>query len=255
VVTDTTAARRRLAAFTAALALGVSVGLAAQTADERVAARALVEKRSAAVVMVLATVKLRAPSGGRENARDVSVQVNGTVLDPSGLTVLSLSALEPGSLSGRGRGGEITSETADLRIRTVDEREVPARVILRDADLDLVFIRPIDAPAAPMTAVDAPLSTPGLLDLVVIVHRTPELLGWKTFASFAYVQLVTEKPQPYYLIGPAAAVAGGLGFPIFDAKGGFVGIMARIGGARTGGLPAVVPAEDIREIAKQATGR
>jgi hypothetical protein len=227
----------------------------AQTADERAAARALVDKRSAAVVMVLATVKMRAPSGGRENARDVPVQVNATVIEPNGLSVLSLYALEPGSMTGRGRGGEVTSETADLRIRTVDERELPARVVLRDPDLDLVFIRPIDPPAVPMTAIDAPMSTPSLLDLVVIVQRTPETLGWKTFASFAYVQMVMEKPQPYYLVGPAAAAAGGLGFPIFDASGGFVGVMARIGGARTGGLAAVVPAEDVREIAKQATER
>ena len=248
--------------FTRTLAIALIVTgwapaiLPAQTADERAAARALVDKRSAAVVMVLATVKMRAPSGGRENARDVPVQVNATVLDPNGLAVMSLYALEPGSMqTGRGRGGEVTSETADLRIRTVDDREVPARVVLRDPDLDLVFIRPVDPPASPMTAIDGPTSTPSLLDLVVVVQRTPESLGWKTFASFGYVQMVMEKPQPYYVIGPAASAAGGLGFPVFDATGGFVGVMARIGGARTGGLAAVVPAEDVREIAKQATGR
>jgi hypothetical protein len=246
----------RLVVLSAALSVSAPAVLPAQTADERATARALVEKRQTAVVMVLATLKMRAPTGGRENARDVSVQANGTVLEPNGLTVLSLSALEPGSLlSGRGRGGEITSETADLRIRTADDRELPARVVLRDADLDLVYIRPVDPPTSPMASVDAPTSTPALLDLVIVLRRAPEVLGWKTYASFAYVQMATEKPQPYLLIGPGDSIAGGFGFPIFDAKGGFVGIMARIGGTRTLALPAVVPAEDIREIAKQATGR
>ncbi len=238
-----------------ALALCAPDTLMAQSADERAAARAIVDKRSAAVVMVQATIKMRAPSGGRENARDLPMQVNGTVLEPSGLTVMSLSALEPGSaVAGRGRGGEISSEAIDLRIRTADDREVPARVVLRDPDLDLVFLRPVDPLPAPMTAVDGAAAAPALLDMVVIVQRTPESLGWKTFASFAYVQMLMEKPQPYYLVGPPASVAGGLGFPIFDVKGGFVGVMARLGGSRAA-VAAVVPAEDIREIAKQATAR
>jgi len=254
VVTETTVVRRRLPVFMAALALSLPVALHAQTVEERATARALVEKRQAAVVMVLATVKMRAPSGGRENARDLPVQVNATVLEPNGLTVMSLTALEPGALTARGRGGEITSETTDLRIRTVDDREVPARVVLRDPDLDLAFIRPVDPPASPMTAIEGPASAPSLLDLVIVVQRTAESLGWKTFASFGYVQMVMEKPQPYFIIGPAASAAGGLGFPVFDGKGGFVGIMVRVGN-RTGGVAAVVPAQDIREIAKQATGR
>jgi hypothetical protein len=249
-----------VAVTTRAVALALSLGLLpatalAQSAEERAAARALVETRSAAVVMVLATVKMRAPSGGRENARDLPVQVNATVLEPNGLTVMSLTALEPGALAARGRGGEITSETTDLRIRMADDREVPARVVLRDPDLDLVFIRPVSPPATPMTAIEAPASMPALLDLVIVVQRTAESLGWKTFASFGYVQMVMEKPQPFFIVGPPASAAGGLGFPVFDGRGGFVGVMARVGGSRAGGVAAVVPADDIREIAKQATGR
>ena len=50
-----------------AMAAGVAPA-AAQTADERAAARDVVKKRGDAVVMVLATIKLRVNIGGRGTA-------------------------------------------------------------------------------------------------------------------------------------------------------------------------------------------
>jgi hypothetical protein len=245
--------RSRLLALV--LGLGVPVTAVAQTPDERTAARDVAERRGAAVVMVLATVKTRMAQGSREATRDVAVQTNGTVIDADGLTVLALSSIEPGSLlSGRGRG-EVTTETADLRIRTVDGRELPARIVLRDPDLDLLFIRPVEAPSAALAAADGPPATPALMDLLVALQRTSENSGWRTFASFAYVQMVVDRPQPFFVVSTGGFFAGALGFPFFDVNGRFVGVMARVGGPRTSPLPAIVPADDIREIAKQAVER
>ena len=236
-------------------ALVLPITAFAQTPEERTAARALVERRGPAVVMVLATVKTRMAAGSRETMRDIPVQTNATVLDASGLTVMALSSIEPGALlQGGRRGGEVSTETADLRIRTADDRELPARIVLRDADLDLLFIRPVDAPPAPLTAADGPAGTPVLMDLLVALQRTSENSGWRTFASFAYVQMVVDRPQPFYVLS-SAGLGGALGFPVFDLSARFVGIMARVGGPRASPLPAIVPAQDIREIAKQATGR
>lgn len=234
-------------------AITVPVLTAAQIPEERAAARNLAATRGPAVVMVLATVKT--PPSGRGAARDVPIQTNATVIEPNGLAVMPLSAIDAGSLMA-GRGGPAgPAETADLRMRTADGRELPARVVLRDPDLDLVFIRPVDPPAAPMTAADGPAGTPSLMDLVVVLQRTSESSGWTTWASFAYVQMVIDRPRPYYVVPTATLYGGGLGSPVFDPSGRFLGIMARIGGARTNPQPAVVPAEDIREIAKQAAGK
>ncbi len=242
-----------LVALISALLLPTSA--LAQTPEERTAARALAERRGPAVVMVLATVKTRMAAGSRETMRDIPVQTNATVLDSSGLTVMALSSIEPGALlSGRG-GREVSTETADLRIRTADDRELPARIVLRDADLDLLFIRPVDAPPAPLTAADGPAGTPVLMDLLVALQRTTENSGWRTFASFAYVQMVVDRPQPFYVLSSSGLYGGALGFPVFDLNARFVGIMARVGGPRASPLPAIVPADDIREIAKQAAGR
>ena len=229
----------------------------AQSAEDRIAAREVIKKRSDAVVMVTATVKVRANIGGNEQTVDQSAQTNATVLDPNGLTVLPLSALQPDDVMSRSissRVGpntrvEITSEPSEIKIHAAGGREIGAKLILRDQDLDLAFIRPTEALSSPMTAVDGPAAIPTILDLLLVVQRTPESTGWSTSAAFGNVQLVIEKPRTYYQIaGPMP-----LGAPLFDTAGRFVGVtVVRNPGARgTPALTGVLPANDIRDVAKQ----
>jgi hypothetical protein len=239
--------------FTTLLALifvlGAGAGAEAQSPEERAAARELVARRSEAIVMVLATVKTRMNIGGREATRDQSVQANATVLDPTGLAVMALSVLEPGEIANRTMGpGGVSTEISDLRMRRPDGQEIPAKVVLRDSDLDLVFVKPTEPPSAPMPAVDAPSGVPALLDVLVVLQRTGETTGWRPLATLSYVQMTVDRPRTYH----ALSVTPALGAAVFDTRGRFVGIIVRVGGARTNPLPAVLPADDIREVAGQA---
>ena len=256
---------RILGALVAACVLATASSSFAQTSEERATARELVKKRGDAVVMVLATIKLRVNMGGQERPSDQAMQANATVLDPSGLAVLSLQTLQPDSsyerqLSARMGGGgrvEVTSEIADLRMHLGDGRELPARLILKDEDLDLAFIRPTEPPPSPLAFVDmGNTSKPSLLDLLLVIQRTTETTGWMPSASFGTVQLVLDKPRTYYLVTFNSVGGGGLGSPLFDATGKFVGVMVmRDTGTRGSTSPGVLPAEDIREVAKQAPGK
>lgn len=235
-----------------ALILSLAAPAFAQTPEERAAARDLATKRGPAVVMVLATLKARRVVNGRESAGDVPVQTNGTVLDATGLTVLPLSAIEPGpSAFGRG-GGEVSTELTELRMHLGDGRELSARVVLRDPDLDLVLIRPTDDVPAPLTAIDATNGTVNLADLGIVIQRASESSGWRTFVGFTYVQMVVERPRPYYLLALGSLNGLGLGNPVFDATGKFLGIISQVGGTRATPRPALVPATDVRDLAKQA---
>jgi hypothetical protein len=252
--------------FRAALALaGVLMGAPAagraQTPDERATARDIVKKRGDAVIMVLATIKLRINIGGREQASDQATQANATVLDPSGLTVLSLSSLQPDDLMTRtltqrmpaGTKVDVSSEPADIRMHLADGRELPAKIVLRDEDLDLAFVRPTDALPAPLTSIDAADSTPALLDPVLLLQRTNEATGWETSASIGNVQLVINKPRTYYQVAIPTLGGSGLGSPIFDLTGHFVGIVVlRNTGSRGTAAPGVLPSADVRDVAKQA---
>jgi len=247
----------------AGLIIGMVAAMAltarAQTADERAASREIVKKRGDAVVMVLATVKLHINQGGREQPIDQATQANATVLDATGLAVMSLSTLQPDAqferqLSARSGAGkvEVTSEATDVRMR-FGEREVPARMVLKDEDLDLAFVRPVEPPATPVTFIDAATGKPNLLDPLLVLQRTSENTGWLAAAGFGQVQLIIDKPRTYYLVSFPSVGGGGLGSPLFDMAGRFVGvIVVRSTGQRGSGSPGVLPAEDIREVAKQA---
>ncbi|HET9370424.1 MAG TPA: hypothetical protein VFO19_09255 [Vicinamibacterales bacterium] len=258
------------------LVLALPAAVRGQTPDERAAARTIVAKHGPALVTVLATVKIRMTMAGREAPpNEENIQSNATLIAADGLAVMPLSALEPGAMmsslfarmdSGAG-GVDVKSELTNLRMRMADGKEVPARVALRDTDLDLAFLHPVEPLAAPAAFVDAPSARVQPMDLLVVISRLGEMAGWQASGTFVPVMAVLDKPRTAYF-----AAANGVGGAAFDTTGKFVGITVFFskgksgsgGGSMsmlTGGMnaldslglmPVVVPADDIREVAKQA---
>ena len=88
------------------------------------------------------------------------------MVDPSGLTVLALSACDPTEMYQRMMSEEASKfkldiEVTDLKILLDDGTEIPSEIVLRDKDMDLAFIRPKTKPASPMAAVDLAKAAPG----------------------------------------------------------------------------------------------
>src|SRR5881296_2706666 len=147
-----------LTGFVVALVLALT--LPARADDEiAVKGREIFEKYQHATVTVQLVLKSKMSMtgfGGRSN--ESKQEATGTTIDPSGLTVLSLSATDPGSLlssmmTGEGEGGtdlkfKMENELTDVKILTHDGAELPAEVVLRDKDLDLAFLRPKQKPSA-----------------------------------------------------------------------------------------------------------
>ncbi len=207
------------------LVLASAAPVLAQSPEERAAARALVSKRGDAVVTLLGTLKTRMMFGGKEMpATEETLETNGTILEASGLTVISLTALEPGNLLGgimsqgmesAGMAGmkiDAKTEATELRLRLADGKEVPVRVVLRDEDLDLAFVSPVEPLATPVAFVDGPSGKPAPLDLLVGLTRLGPMAGWKVGATFSYVVAVIDKPRTAYLGG------AGLGGAVFDGS-------------------------------------
>lgn len=250
--------RHRWVVVLTTLSVSLAAQALAQTPDERAAARDLVSKHGAAVVLVMGTAKLRVTQGGKDvPTQDQRIQVHATLLDSAGLGVMSLTALDPSELMsanlsrGRSAGAAVTvsAETSDLRYRLADGKEVPVRVVLRDKELDLAFLRPVEKPAAPMAAIDVASARPAAIDPVIVLYRLPEFAEWQATSLFASVQAVIDKPRSFF------ALTGGVyGAPVFDARGRFVGVVLRLKNeADPANAPMVVlPANDIREVAKQA---
>ena len=267
---------KRIIAAVAVAGVLVAAG-AASAQDARVAARDVIKKWQEAVVNVRVVLKTRMSMGGREmQSADDSVDAVGTVIDPSGLTVMSLGSLNPGAMMNKivgasvgGGGGEnrveISSEPTDLKIRLPDGREMPAKIVLRDEDLDLAFIRPTAKPAAPLVAINlAESAKPALLEEMVVLSRLGRVGGWASSATLADIGAVIERPRTFYVLGGAPSA---MGTPAFSTAGKLVGLLtlrqvdpgrssmfSMMGGAEAMGLlPVILPAADVLEIAKQAT--
>jgi S1-C subfamily serine protease len=261
------------------IAAGALVALAAAgtpvlAQDDRAAGREIVKKWQNAIVTVRVVLKMRVSVGGREmQSMDESVETVGTVIDPSGLTVLSLGALNPGSMMNKMMGGggsgqermEFGSEPSDVKLRLSDGRELPARIVLRDEDLDLAFLRPTAKPDKPLVAINlADEGKPAMLDSVVVLTRLGRVGGWTPAASLQTIGAIIEKPRTFYVIETGSA--GGMGTPAFTPSGKVVGLLtmrsvqagrtgmfSMVGGSEgLGLLPVILPAADVRDIAQQA---
>ena len=245
----------------------------AQAQDTRTAARELMKKWQDAVVNVRVVVKLRMSMKGREmRSSDDTVEAIGTVIDPGGLTVVSLGSINPGGMmtkllgSSSGPDGvEISSEPTDVKLRLSDGREIQAAIVLRDEDLNIAFLRPTTAPDKPLVAIPlADGAQPAMLDEVIVFGRLGRVGGWVPAAALREIGAIIQKPRTFYVLSGEAA---GVGTPAFLLNGKLVGVLtlrqiaterasplAGMSGAEGLGLLAVIlPAADVLEIAKQAT--
>ena len=242
--------------------------------DTRVAARELVKKWQDAIVNIRVVVKMRMSMAGREmQSSDDTIEAVGTVIDPNGLTVVSLGAINPGAMmtkllgagAGAGQGVEISSEPTDVKIRLPDGREIQATIALRDEDLNLAFIRPTAAPDKPFVAINlVDAAQPGMLDEVVVLGRLGRVGGWVPAAALREIGGIVTKPRTFFVL---AGETAGVGAPAFLLNGKIVGILtlrqiandrpsafaAMNGPEGLGLLSVILPAADVLEIAKQVT--
>jgi hypothetical protein len=265
---------RRTAPAGMAAVLALCLVIPAGAQNTRAAGRDVIKKWQDAIVNVRIALKVRMSVAGREvQATDESVDTVGTVIDGSGLTVLSLGALNPGGMmnrimSGTSRSGqpqmELTSEPSDVKIRLPDGQELTAKIVLRDEDLDLAFLRPTTPPTRTLVAVNlADSAKPAILDEVLVLSRLGRVGGWTSSASVHDIGAIIERPRTFFVLGGSPS---GMGTPAFLPNGKVVGLltMRQIEASRTGmmglmsgteglGLLSVIlPAADVAEIAQQA---
>lgn len=255
------------------LIVAVASFSAAGRADELAATgRNLFTQYQHAVVTVQLVLKSKFSMGGMgERANESRQDVTGTVVDPSGLTVLALSATDPGQMMQSMLGGmseedmkfKLETELSDIKLLLHDGTEVPAEVVLRDKDLDLAFIRPKTKLAAPMTALD--LSRSGkaeVLDQVVTLNRLGNAAGRAYCASVERISAIVQRPRLFY-VPDSTMTTTSMGAPALTLDGNVLGVFvmrttaARSGAGLFGAQPnnvtaIILPADAVLKAAKQA---
>lgn len=256
-------------------ALLATVALASEETEK---GRAVAEKYRNTAVTVQLTVKMQMSFGGMGGEeQETKSEVTGTVISPDGLTVLSLSETDPMGIMGSMFGGmmdemDVNSRVTDAKILKEDGTEIPARIVLRDNDLDLAFVRPLEKPAEALPYVDLQSAgTAQILDVVVTLGRMGKVANRASATDFVGIRALVSRPRTYYVISMDATTM--LGSPVFNLDGQILGVIVlrTIKGSSTdamsgmaalfsgGGMmenmtPIILPASDILEVSAQAPG-
>jgi hypothetical protein len=249
-----------------------SCAVAPVCADDSVGAgRSVLKKYGEAVVTVQLVVNYNVSAGGNARQNESKTEAIGTVIDPGGLTVISLSSMDPSAiLKVRARAMQqdlkIDSEVKDAKILLADGGEVAAEIVLRDKDLDVAFLRPTAKPTKPFVAIDLRhTDTPQVLDVVICLNRLGKVASRVVAVSLESISALVERPRRFFVLEPGGS--SGVGSPVFAQSGATLGIIlirnaategeanfASIfsGASSLGFLPVIIPAGDLLEDAKQA---
>jgi S1-C subfamily serine protease len=258
---------KMLATMSAAVVL--SLNPPALRADEIAEkGRAIFDKYKHVVVTVHVVMKSKVSVSGRgAQSRENRLDLTGTVVDPSGLTVMSLSATDPGqlvqNLSGTGDDEsrfKMETELTEVKMMLEDGKETDADVVFKDKELDLVFIRPKVKPAAPMVTFDLSNSAnANLLDVVIALNRLGNAAGRSYAAAVERISAIVESPRLVY-IPETSITATALGAPAFTLDGKALGLFVMRAMKGRGGMFGVstdsvtgiiVPAADVLKAMKQ----
>lgn len=241
--------------------------LADQTAE---AARKIRQAYEKSIISLSAVLKFEAKGveGVGISDQERKAQCLAMIIDPSGLAVTALTNLSPqramSRIRIRSQTLEIDSQVEEVKYRLADGTELPARLLLKDEDLDLAFLgpqKPLDEETQAKIAA-IPLSeeatAPQPLDTVVILSRGGDDLDYTPMLHLTRVSALLDKPRTFYLCD-----GGMLGAPAFNLQGELLGIFCRCQKAESpesediirvqkAGGQMILPAADILRLLPQA---
>ena len=238
---------------------------AAPAADVTLQAREILSRAQKSIITVNALNKLEM---GGNNLSSQEASCTGLVIDASGLTVVSYSALNPmerlaaavkvrrsASGGGSGEAVKVKADLSRIQMRLEDGTEVPALIVLKDKELDVAFLVPDPKEGdkvPPFTAVK--MSSGGAvkeLDEVVAISRHAKDLGYQPIVTMGQVASLITKPRKMYDL----SVAPRPGSPVFLLNGQLLGVAITFGGesmSLSARETLVLPVLEITKLADQA---
>lgn len=181
----------------------------------------------------LVTIKyvLKGDEGGMGmfgDGGDREMEVTGVMIEPSGLVLVSNT--EMGGMMARfarmmqGMGGSPPKPT-DIKVLVGDDTQgVEAKLIARDSELDLAWVRIDKAPEKPYAHLDLTGSAaPKVGDYLYSVGRMGKFFDRAPVIHEFRLVGIAKKPRDLYIGGGA-----GMGLPVYNAAGDVVGITSLI---------------------------
>jgi S1-C subfamily serine protease len=243
------------------LLTALSIPLFAASGPLKTKATELSNSHKDSTLFISAVVSIELTAGSNPTQKEEKkVEMLGTVLSAEGLIVAPLSTIDlASSMDGRTVNTpqgpmkiSAKSDVKEVKILMPDGTETDAKIVLKDTDLDLVFLKPEKAASnfKPIPLADsAPLN---LLDDVIVLGRMNKELNREPMAATGEIISVIKKPR---LFGKISAPATGM--PVFNDQGKFLGIgINRLSSKSSGennvaSSSVLLPAADIADSASQ----
>ncbi len=222
-----------------------------------VASKQLIAAHQDSLVSITAVVKMSMSGGGTRGApQERKMDSPGTVIDASGLVVTSLTRLDPTALMASMGGGMrgIESSIQEVKVVMGDGTEIPGQIVLKDADLDLAFVRADTTSKEakgikflPIDLADSTKVSPG--EGLIGLARADETVGRVPGVRLDHVFTVAKRPREFVLVSSTDF----LGSPVYTESGKLVGIgILRPGRSVNRSSTAIAVADDVKEVAEQA---
>ncbi len=195
--------------------------------------QSLVAKQSAAIVTVKAVLKMQTKGGGASQSSESRTEMQGVVVDSSGLIMVSSVPFSPEKLMEMmGMPKESASDgpkiiPTDFKvIFERDEKEYPAFLAATDTTLGLTFIQITDLAGRTLTPVTfADVPAPALGDPVFALSRLSKGYDYALFYESARVSGAIAKPRAALMLDGGISE---LGLPIFTLSGAPVGVLTNV---------------------------
>ncbi len=200
--------------------------------DVPAAVQALVAKQAPAIVTVRAVLKVTAKGAGAQTAES-RTEMQGVVVDPSGLIMVSSVPFSPAKLMemmgvpADASDSVPTITPTDFKVVFANEdKEYPAFLAATDPTLGLTFLRIDDlAGRTPASVSFGGAASPALGDPVYALSRLSKGYDYAPFYTTARVSGVITKPRA------AVMLDGGisdLGLPVFSQTGDALGVLTSV---------------------------
>ncbi len=226
------------------------------------AARTLLDEHGKAIVHVAAVAKVTASGGGRNlGSRERKIEAMGMLISKD-LVLVPYSMLDPTSLmEGRMVQGPqgpmrmtVKADFEEVKVRFADGTETPARIILKDTDLDLGFVRLEPTEDDPLPEKLHTIALDGgaeakMLEEVIVLARLGKSLDRRPMVSLDRIAAVVKRPRTFYVARRTM-----LGAPVFTVQGKLLGYcVRRVSSGEDASHPRVIlPTADVARIAEQA---
>ncbi len=195
--------------------------------------QSLVAKQAPAIVTVKAVLKMDMKGGGASQSSESRTEMQGVVVDPSGLIMVSSVSFSPEKMMEmmgmpkEAAGGAPKITPTDFKvIFEREEKEYPAFLAATDTTLGLTFIQITDLAGrtlTPVTFADTP--APALGDPVFALSRLSKGYDYAPFYESARVSGAIAKPRAALMLDGSISE---LGLPLFNLSGAPVGVLTSI---------------------------